>query len=226
MAVEYQAHRIYVPLPEKETRLAILTNLLKSVPHKLSASDCDKIVAKLDGMLSHLFQISSFFSFLSLVMCIFPSHNRLFGKWHRYGLQRRSIWANSRVRSQGTTFLMPICKANTPKGAKQPCQGQWNCFIINMFGRAIVNSCLSATSLGIWIFVSSNLKPGLFLTQDWCLFSHSFRQQLEDPKLKAVRPVEYKDFENSLARIRPSVSKESLIFFESWNKDFGSQSFA
>lgn len=37
-----------------------------------------------------------------------------------------------------------------------------------------------------------------------------------------VRPISYKDFENSLRQIRASVSQESLKAYELWNKEFGS----
>lgn len=37
-----------------------------------------------------------------------------------------------------------------------------------------------------------------------------------------VRPINMKDFQNSLGQIRPSVSLQSLQTYIQWNKEFGS----
>ena len=36
-----------------------------------------------------------------------------------------------------------------------------------------------------------------------------------------VRPIVFSDFEAALTQIRPSVSQESLEYFEKWNSQFG-----
>lgn len=43
---------------------------------------------------------------------------------------------------------------------------------------------------------------------------------LYTPK-EQIRPIRMKDFEASLASIRPSVSKKGLEEFEKWARDFG-----
>eukprot|EP01114_Cavostelium_apophysatum_P020791 TRINITY_DN7062_c0_g1_i1.p1 TRINITY_DN7062_c0_g1~~TRINITY_DN7062_c0_g1_i1.p1 ORF type:complete len:558 (-),score=158.09 TRINITY_DN7062_c0_g1_i1:42-1715(-) len=47
---------------------------------------------------------------------------------------------------------------------------------------------------------------------------------LERVDLADVRPIQFKDFEKALQRIRPSVSRDSLRELEDWNKQFGSLS--
>jgi SpoVK/Ycf46/Vps4 family AAA+-type ATPase len=36
-----------------------------------------------------------------------------------------------------------------------------------------------------------------------------------------IRPIDMRDFEASLANIRPSVSKQGLQAFEDWAREFG-----
>jgi len=45
---------------------------------------------------------------------------------------------------------------------------------------------------------------------------------VKDIPADQIRSVCYKDFENALTHIRPSVSKESVQNFEQWNQQFGS----
>jgi SpoVK/Ycf46/Vps4 family AAA+-type ATPase len=40
-------------------------------------------------------------------------------------------------------------------------------------------------------------------------------------KMEDIRPIEMKDFEKSLEKIRPSVSVEGLQKFEEWADKFG-----
>ena len=41
-------------------------------------------------------------------------------------------------------------------------------------------------------------------------------------KSEKLRAINLQDFQNALQQIRPSVSKQSLVFYENWNKEFGS----
>lgn len=78
---------IYLPLPDEETRLELMTKLLKNQNHTLSSSDFDKLVAKTEGAFcrritesrfSHT--VNSFASFV-LLFSIEPRQyvcNRLF----------------------------------------------------------------------------------------------------------------------------------------------------
>lgn len=37
-----------------------------------------------------------------------------------------------------------------------------------------------------------------------------------------MRPISAKDFDSAMRKVRPSVSPESLIEYEQWNRTFGS----
>lgn len=47
---------------------------------------------------------------------------------------------------------------------------------------------------------------------------------IEDMPLQTIRPLSMKDFENSLKKIKPSVSQEECLYYEEWNRKFGSSS--
>lgn len=49
----------------------------------------------------------------------------------------------------------------------------------------------------------------------------SLGEALLHTTMDQIRPIELKDFVNSLATIRPSVSKANLKFYEDWARDFG-----
>ena len=40
-------------------------------------------------------------------------------------------------------------------------------------------------------------------------------------KMSHVRPIDYRDFEKSLKKVRKSVASESLKLFDKWNEQFG-----
>lgn len=47
---------------------------------------------------------------------------------------------------------------------------------------------------------------------------------IEYMPLESIRPLSMKDFENSLKKIKPSVSEEECLYYEEWNRKFGSSS--
>lgn len=46
--------------------------------------------------------------------------------------------------------------------------------------------------------------------------------KIKDLPVEALRPVNFQDFKQSLQRVRPSVSNQSLKQFQDWNKEYGS----
>lgn len=49
----------------------------------------------------------------------------------------------------------------------------------------------------------------------------SLGEALLEMSTDEIRPISFKDFENSLMNIRPSVGKQGLKQFEDWAKEFG-----
>ncbi|KAF9098666.1 hypothetical protein BGX29_007494 [Mortierella sp. GBA35] len=49
----------------------------------------------------------------------------------------------------------------------------------------------------------------------------SLGETLLDTPADQVRPIQYQDFVQALQTIRPSVSPQSLLAFEEWNRDYG-----
>lgn len=47
---------------------------------------------------------------------------------------------------------------------------------------------------------------------------------IEEISLESIRPISMKDFQDSLKKIKPSVSQEECLHFEEWNQKFGSSS--
>ena len=49
----------------------------------------------------------------------------------------------------------------------------------------------------------------------------SLGEALLHMSMDQIRPIQLKDFEASLATIRPSVSKQGLTAYENWAREFG-----
>jgi SpoVK/Ycf46/Vps4 family AAA+-type ATPase len=49
----------------------------------------------------------------------------------------------------------------------------------------------------------------------------SLGETLLDTPADQVRPIQFQDFEQALHTIRPSVSPQSLLAFEEWNREYG-----
>lgn len=49
----------------------------------------------------------------------------------------------------------------------------------------------------------------------------SLGEALLHMSMEDIRPIQFEDFQASLANIRPSVSKQSLKEFEDWAREYG-----
>jgi fidgetin-like protein 1 len=49
----------------------------------------------------------------------------------------------------------------------------------------------------------------------------SLGEKLLHMTMDEIRPIQFKDFQNSLHTIRPSVSRQGLSEYEDWAKEFG-----
>lgn len=47
---------------------------------------------------------------------------------------------------------------------------------------------------------------------------------IEDMSIEAIRPISMSDFENSLKRMKPSISQEECEYYDEWNSKFGTLS--
>jgi SpoVK/Ycf46/Vps4 family AAA+-type ATPase len=49
----------------------------------------------------------------------------------------------------------------------------------------------------------------------------SLGEKVLSMKMDEIRPIRFEDFQASLTTIRPSVSKQGLMQYEDWAKEFG-----